>query len=87
MSTTQARQGCGRVRMDSTVVKIPPDEDSWRTGRVEGRKLWIVPNEVGGLTLMFPGETEASYPLARVQRKKPRRRGRGQVSLQRGVKG
>lgn len=36
------------------MVKIGPDEDGWRTGAFDGRELWLVPNEVGGLTLMFP---------------------------------
>lgn len=32
------------------------DADSWRVGTHEGKgkDLWLVPNEVGGLTLMFP---------------------------------
>lgn len=42
------------ARAVETVVKHDPDEGGWRTGTVEGRKLWLVPNEVGGLTLMFP---------------------------------
>lgn len=36
------------------MVKIPADEDGWRTGTLQGKKLWLVPNEVNGLTLMFP---------------------------------
>jgi hypothetical protein len=36
------------------MVKIPADEDGWRTGMLQGKKLWLVPNEVSGLTLMFP---------------------------------
>ena len=38
------------------MVKIPPDEDGWRTGTHQGKKLWLVPNEVHGLTLMFPDD-------------------------------
>jgi hypothetical protein len=37
-----------------TVVKVPFDPDGWRAGIVDGRQLWLVPNEVGGFTLMFP---------------------------------
>ena len=36
------------------MAKLPPDKDGWRTGAAEGKKLWLVPNEVHGLTLMFP---------------------------------
>ena len=35
------------------MLKITPD-DGWRVGTYEGKKLWLIPNEVGGLTLMFP---------------------------------
>ncbi len=28
--------------------------NGWRTGIYQGKKLWLIPNEVGGLTLMFP---------------------------------
>jgi hypothetical protein len=30
------------------------DADGWRVGAHEGKELWVVPNEVSGLTLMFP---------------------------------
>jgi hypothetical protein len=36
------------------MLKIEPDEDAWRTGTYEGKELWLLPNEVGGLTLLFP---------------------------------
>lgn len=36
------------------MLKIPPDRDGWRTGDYEGKRLWVVPNELGALTLMFP---------------------------------
>ena len=36
------------------MLKIEPDEDGMRTGTYEGKKLWILPNEVEGLTLLFP---------------------------------
>lgn len=36
------------------MIAISPDEDGWVTGEYQGKKLWLVPNEVGGLTLMFP---------------------------------
>jgi hypothetical protein len=42
------------VRIIDTLVKKTADEDGWRKGSGEGRELWLVPNEVGGLTLMFP---------------------------------
>ena len=28
--------------------------DGWRTGVHQGKELWLIPNEVGGLTLMLP---------------------------------
>ena len=36
------------------MLKIVPDKDGWRTGEFQGVTLWLIPNEVGGLTLMFP---------------------------------
>ncbi|HEX9119650.1 MAG TPA: hypothetical protein VF840_03845 [Terriglobales bacterium] len=45
----------GRLaRAVEAMVKIVPNEDGWRTGAFDGRELWLLPNEVGGLTLMFP---------------------------------
>ncbi len=52
----------GEVRFDVTplmatiqaVLKETPDEDGWRKSTYEGKELWLVPNEVQGLTLMFP---------------------------------
>ena len=38
------------------LLKIEPDEDAWRTGTYEGKELWLVPNEVGGFTLLFPDD-------------------------------
>jgi len=38
------------------MLKIEPDEDGWRTGTYEGKELWLLPNEIGGLTLLFPGD-------------------------------
>jgi hypothetical protein len=35
------------------ILKQEPDR-GWRTGMYRGKTLWLVPNEVGGLTLMFP---------------------------------
>ena len=35
------------------MLAIEPD-DGWRVGEYQGRELWLIPNEVGGLTLMFP---------------------------------
>jgi hypothetical protein len=36
------------------MLHIQPDESGWRTGTHRNRELWLVPNEVGGLTLLFP---------------------------------
>jgi hypothetical protein len=33
--------------------KVTPD-DCWRTGDYQEKRLWLIPNEIGGLTLMFP---------------------------------
>jgi hypothetical protein len=38
------------------MLKVEPDTDGWRTGTYQGKELWLVPNEVGGLTLMFPDD-------------------------------
>jgi hypothetical protein len=35
---------------------VKPDEDCWRQSTYEGKELWLVPNEVRGLTLMFPDD-------------------------------
>jgi len=40
-----------------SMLKIEPDADGWRTVTYQGKELWLIPNEIGGLTLMF---TEAS---------------------------
>ena len=39
-----------------TMRKVEPDEHGWRTGAYQGKDLWLVPNEVGGLTLLFPDD-------------------------------
>jgi hypothetical protein len=36
------------------MLAIKPDADGWRTGTYQGKELWLLPNEIGGLTLMFP---------------------------------
>ena len=36
------------------MLEIVPDKHGWRTGEYQGITLWLIPNEVGGLTLMFP---------------------------------
>ena len=36
------------------LLKDAPDQDGWRTGAFREKELWLVPNEVRGLTLMFP---------------------------------
>jgi hypothetical protein len=38
------------------LLKIEPDQDAWRTGTYEGKELWLIPNEVAGLTLLFPDD-------------------------------
>ena len=38
------------------VLGVMPDEDGWRQFTYEGKELWLVPNEVRGLTLMFPND-------------------------------
>ena len=35
------------------MLAIDPD-DGWRMGDYAGKRLWLIPNEVDGLTLMFP---------------------------------
>jgi len=37
-----------------TMLAVEADEDGWRVGAYEGKPLWLVPNEISGLTLMFP---------------------------------
>jgi len=39
-----------------TLLKRKLDESGWRKGTFRARDLWLVPNEVGGLTLMFPSD-------------------------------
>jgi hypothetical protein len=36
------------------MLAVEGDEDGWRSGTYEGKDLWLIPNEVNGLTLMFP---------------------------------
>ena len=43
-------------RAIDAVLRIEPDADGWRTGTYEEKELWVVPNELGGLTLMFPSD-------------------------------
>jgi hypothetical protein len=38
------------------VLGVAADEDGWRQSTYEGKELWLVPNEVHGLTLMFPDD-------------------------------
>jgi hypothetical protein len=35
------------------ILELAPN-DGWRTGTYQGKSLWLIPNEIGGLTLMFP---------------------------------
>jgi hypothetical protein len=39
--------------IQATLAAVP-DQEGWRTHSLDGRELWLVPNELGGLTLMFP---------------------------------
>jgi hypothetical protein len=41
-------------RVIQTMLAVEADGDGWRVGAYEGKELWLVPNEVSGLTLMFP---------------------------------
>ena len=36
------------------MLTVEADADGWRVGAHAGKELWLVPNEVSGLTLMFP---------------------------------
>jgi len=38
------------------ILRASPDEDGWRKLTWQGKELWLVPNEVRGLTLMFPDD-------------------------------
>ena len=42
------------MRAVETMLRLEADGDGWRTGSYDGKTLWLTPNEVGGLTLMFP---------------------------------
>ena len=37
-----------------TMLAVEADTDGWRKGVYENKQMWVVPNEVSGLTLMFP---------------------------------
>jgi len=37
-----------------TILAVEADAGGWRVGAYAGKELWLVPNEVSGLTLMFP---------------------------------
>jgi len=43
-------------RVVQTMLAVEADADGWRVGAYEGKSLWLVPNEVSGLTLMFPDD-------------------------------
>ena len=36
------------------ILAVPADEDGWRKITYQEKELWLLPNETGGLTLMFP---------------------------------
>ena len=38
------------------MLALSPDRDGWRMGTIQDKRLWLVPNEVGGSTLMFPDD-------------------------------
>jgi hypothetical protein len=42
------------MRAIESMLKLEADMDGWRTGAFEGKTLWLTPNELGELTLMFP---------------------------------
>ena len=42
------------MRAIESMLKLEADGGGWRTGSYDGKMLWLTPNEVGGLTLMFP---------------------------------
>ncbi len=42
------------MRAIESMLKLEADTDGWRTGSYDGKTLSLTPNEVGGLTLMFP---------------------------------
>jgi hypothetical protein len=41
-------------RAIATMLAVEVDADGWRQGAHEGKDLWLVPNDISGLTLMFP---------------------------------
>jgi len=41
-------------RVIQTMLKVEADGEGWRVGTYDNKQLWLVPNEVSGLTLMFP---------------------------------
>jgi hypothetical protein len=58
-STPRTGQVTDITRLQEAIramLKIEPDEGDWRTGVYEGKELWLLPNEVGGLTLLFPND-------------------------------
>jgi hypothetical protein len=59
MGSSPAGQVTDITRLQDAIralLKVEPDEDAWRTGTYEGKELWLVPNEVGGFTLLFPDD-------------------------------
>lgn len=38
------------------MAALEPDANGWRTGSYDKEDLWMIPNEVGGLTLMYPSD-------------------------------
>ena len=46
----------GLSQNQDNIVSYEPDADGWRTGTCENKKLWLVLNELGGLTLMVPDD-------------------------------
>lgn len=35
-------------------VQAVPEDDGWHVANLDGKTFWMIPNEVGGLTLMYP---------------------------------
>src|SRR5262245_679961 len=38
------------------ILKLTPDEYGWRRDVHQNRELWLLPNDIGSLTLMFPDD-------------------------------
>jgi len=53
-SSTQGLEPLARLKeIWLATLDSPADQAGWRSLKRDGRRFWLVPNEVGGLTLMF----------------------------------